>query len=141
MARTTSDLVKTTVETDDTISTDLAAYIAVANAIVTEKCEPAVDSNGDKIHDATRLEMIERYLAGHFYACRDNAARITSESAGPVSASYSSSIGKGLEQTIQGQQAMALDTSGALSDWNTELTNNKKKRKASVTWGGKKLEN
>lgn len=104
MARTTSGAVEGIIEVDSSIS--LTPFIESANALVTEVCVPLE-------YDDIRLELIERWLAAHFYAIRD--PRTTSEKAGPVSANYQSKVDLGFNVTHYGQMAMRLDTLGGLA--------------------------
>jgi len=105
--RTTSELVAGIIEVDVTI--DLDPFIATSNSLVDEICVPAG-------YDDTRLELIERWLAAHFYAIRD--ARRTQEQAGSVAESFAIYVRLGLNQTPYGQQAMFLDTAGGLKRLN-----------------------
>lgn len=123
MARTTSELVGGIIEVDAAIS--LTPFILAANELVTEAC---VDSD---LTD-TRLELIERFLAAHFYTLRD--PRPTSEKAGPVSANYQSKVGLNLATSHYGQHAMVLDTSGGLAELSRRAS--RSKRTASATWVG-----
>lgn len=108
--RTTSANVGEIIEVDETIS--LTPFITVANELVTELC---IDSG----YTETRLELIERWLAAHFYAIRD--PRATSESVGGVGVSYQMSNGLNLNSTSYGQQVQLLDTAGSLSALNGSL--------------------
>jgi hypothetical protein len=119
--RTTSGAVEGIIEVDAAIS--LTPFIETASALVDEI---ATDSG----HDATRLELIERWLSAHFYAIRD--PRTTQEKAGTVGASYESKVDLALDLTRYGQQAMVLDSSGLLRS----LSSKKGRRQASVTWLG-----
>lgn len=121
--RTTSTLVEAIV--DVTEGVDLDPYLLAANELVTEICVPAG-------YDATRLELIERWLAAHFYCVYDPRAQ--SESAG-VSASYEGSAAMFLERTRYGQMAMILDTAGGLAKLNDE-TKKGQARTVGVTWLG-----
>jgi hypothetical protein len=106
MPRTTSLAVGGIVELDSNIST--APAIETASALVDDHCSSLAD---------TRQELVERYLAAHFYSLR--VRQVASEKAGPVSQNFEAPVlGKGLEQTTFGQQAMGLDSSGNLSAWN-----------------------
>jgi hypothetical protein len=105
--RTNDAKVSAVIEVDPTIA--LAPFIAAANELVTELC-------GSIGYSDVRLEQIETWLAAHFYAIRD--PRVSSESAGGVSASYMNSVGLYLTQTPYGQQAMMLDTKGGLASVN-----------------------
>jgi len=129
MARTTSEEVALIIEVDGSIS--LTPFIEAANALVTEKC-----STDD--YDATRLELIERWLSAHFYAIRD--ARPTNERAGSVGASYQSKVDLGFDVTHYGQMAMRLDTAGGLAALNAEAKKGGS-RTAMVTWAGKDATN
>ena len=129
MARTTSEEVALIIEVDGSIS--LTPFIEAANALVTEKC-----STDD--YDATRLELIERWLSAHFYAIRD--ARPTNERAGSVGASYQSKVDLGFDVTHYGQMAMRLDTAGGLAALNAEAKKGGS-RTATVTWAGKDATN
>lgn len=125
MARTTEELVTEIVSVDDSI--DIAPFIEVASSIV-DKVESA-DSNS-ALSDED-LELIERWLAAHFYCIRD--PRTSAEKAGPVSATYQSKVGTGFAVTHYGQQAMALDVTGYLKTMSSELA---RRKVATVTWLG-----
>jgi hypothetical protein len=101
MARTTADAVKGIVEVDSDSVADLTPFIETASELVTELCEPAG-------YDETRLELIERWLAAHFYTIRDN--RRVSEAIGSVNEWYQYKLGLNLACSMYGQQAMMLDT-------------------------------
>lgn len=110
MARTDSDAVGGIIEVDSNIS--LTPFIEVANSLVTDLC------TNDDYTDA-KLELIERWLAAHFYAIRDQ--RIASETAGPVTETKQYKVGLHLDQTIYGQQAMLIDTEGNLAGLNQRM--------------------
>ena len=132
MARTTVDQVEAIVDIDSGIS--LAPFIEIANAIVTEKCATATDADGNLVHDATRLELIERWLSAHFYHIRDNRPNI--DKADVVSRAYRSKVDLGFNVTHYGQQAMLIDTSGALSRLNQQSQSGKGNT-VSFSWLGK----
>lgn len=69
---------------------------------------------------AAELELIERWLAAHFYACADRT--YSSNSTLDSSASYDGQTGKALESTMYGQTALGLDPSGALAALNSRNT-------------------
>jgi len=132
MSRTTPALLKTVIEVDEQSFSDanLEVFITVANELVTEFCAEAGFTD-------VRLELIERYLACHFYAIRD--PRASSESAG-VSVSYlNPSVGMYFEGTTFGQQALLLDTSGALAAL-SKSTKDGGKGTVGVTWLGTEAE-
>jgi hypothetical protein len=119
MARTTSANVESIIEVDASIS--LLPFISVANELVTEMC---LDSG----YSDERLELIERWLAAHFYCTRD--PRPTRQQAGPVAENLQSIVDLGLNNSHYGQAAMVFDTAGNLKRLN------KGKKAASVTWLG-----
>lgn len=123
MPRTTSSLVGGIIEVDANI--DLDPFIVTANALLNK----IADDTG---HDATHLELIERYLAAHFYTLRD--PRYTQERAGPVGASYQSKVDLNLATSHYGQTAMVLDTSGELAALNQLAL--KGGQTVSLTWLG-----
>lgn len=133
MARTTRALVEGIIEVDAGIVPDDAAmepFILPANELVTEVCTG--DAGPANAYTSDRLELIERWLAAHFYAQRD--PRYASEKAGSVGGNYQSKVDLGLDNTHYGQMAMRLDTNGGLADLNRK--SKKGKRKLAVTWLG-----
>lgn len=113
MPRTTYAQVAEIIEIDATITTDAAPFIATANALVTRVCADKLDEDGTAYYTDDDLELIERWLAAHFYAIRD--PRYASEAAGSVNASYQYKVDLHLAVTTYGQQAMMLDTAGGLA--------------------------
>lgn len=108
--RTTAEAVAKIIELDLVSVPDIEPFILVANELVTELCS-------DSDYSATRLELIERWLAAHFYCARD--PRAASEGLGGLSTGFSlASLGQYLAGTIHGQQAMMLDTAGNLAALN-----------------------
>ncbi len=89
---------------DATIS--LTPFIEVANSVVNDVC---LNSG----YDATKLELIERWLAAHFFRIRDKAEG--SEQAGSVLRSFQFKLGLNLAVTMYGQQAMVVDFKGNLA--------------------------
>lgn len=124
------------VETGD----DVTAHIETANALVTEICEPLLQSDGvTPKHDATRLELIERYLAAHFYASHKPRAQVET-----VFGAVSETKDRGefklfLNNTRYGQHAMVLETTGTLAAYNNALETAKTQLPAggrNITWLG-----
>lgn len=133
MPRTTRALVGAIIELDGNIVSDdaaMAPFIATASELVTECCTgdnaPATEYSDD------RLELIERWLAAHFYAMRD--PRSASEGAGAVSVAYQSSVGMGFAASHYGQQVMRLDTNGGLARLDRNARDGTKRPR--VTWLG-----
>lgn len=113
MARTTYDAVAELAEVDTTITTTLAPYIESASWMVETHLTPILHpTTGLAFYDDTALELIERYLAAHFYVLRD--PHRSSESAG-VSESYQRVINMFFDQSVYGQHAKLLDYSGTLA--------------------------
>lgn len=126
--RTTSEAVAEIIEVDVLISLD--PFIAVASALVDEVCE----TNEDADYSEERLELIERWLAAHFYTNRD--PRAVTERAGPVSATYQSKVDLNLSTSHYGQTAMTLDTAGGLAALNQKIIKGYGSRTVEVTWLG-----
>lgn len=77
--------------------------------------------------DATELELVERWLAAHFYATYNQQGQ--QERAGKVSITYQGKTGMALENSKWGQTAMLVDSSAQLAQWNDSV---KKGRKTTV---------
>ena len=105
MPRTNASAVAGIIELDPTI--DLTPFIETAAAFVDQLAENSAALTPE------RLELIERWLAAHFYATRD--PRTASEHAGPVGANYQSAVTIGLQNSHYGQVALRLDTTGTLA--------------------------
>lgn len=131
--RTTSDNVKGVLrlgseggDYDDVANPSLTPYIATANAITSRVYTCSVQKK--LTLSTTELELIERWLAAHFYAMSDQtyAQRSTQGASG----SFQGQTGMGLEATKYGQTALAVDYSGCLTAIN-------KRQFASGFWLGK----
>lgn len=110
MAARVSDIeVRMVIEID--ASLDIDAFILAANLMVTALCT-------DSSLLATQLKEIERWLSAHLVAIREPMA--LSRKAGPFAESYMSKVALGLDVTHWGQQAMLMDTSGALAQANKQ---------------------
>ena len=127
MARITDVDVIELIDVDSSISLD--PFISAANELVTELCTSSSYSD-------TRLEMIEAWLAAHFYLMRDQA--VDTAKAGSVSVKYQYKIGLQLAQTKQGQTAMMLDTAGNLANLSKKIERGRSAT-AGVTWAGTDL--
>jgi len=119
MPRTTSELVAGIIEVDESITLD--PFILAASALVDDIAERSG-------HDSDRLQLIETWLAAHFYTVRD--PRPTSERASTIEVRYQSAVDLNLATSHYGQMAMTLDTSGLLRAISAG------KRRPSVTWLG-----
>jgi len=104
--RTTSVAVAGIIEVDVAISLD--PFIETASALLDR-----VFATYDTPYPASYEEIIERWLAAHFYAVRDN--RKDSEKADVVSEKNMYEVDLGFNVTIYGQQALALDDQGGLA--------------------------
>jgi hypothetical protein len=105
MARVNDAEVRLIIDIDTSI-TDLTPFITIANLLVTDKL-------GASSLSVELLKEIERWLAAHFVAMRDQ--RVKSESIGGISTVYTGTTGQGLFSTLYGQTAMTLDTTGILT--------------------------
>lgn len=110
--RTTSTAVGKLIEIYDE-DVDFDPFIETANSVVTDVCT-------DSGYSAAKLELIERWLAAHFYAVRELPAH--SESVRGVSESKMYYVGMDLRSTMYGQQAMLIDTAGNLAALNKQMT-------------------
>jgi hypothetical protein len=125
MSYTTDTAVRGIIETDAAI--DLSPFIDTAASLVEDICVPLG-------YSTAKLELIERWLAAHFYAIRDK--RIESEKVGPLSeAKEKPKLDLALNNTTYGQQAMLVDTLGGLAAWNDQIVNGNTGA-VSVTWLG-----
>jgi len=123
--RTTEEAVAKIVEVDSTI--DVEPFIEVANELVTEVC-------ADSSYTAARLELIERWLAAHFYSVRD--MKIATEAAGSVSQTHQYAVGLNLNVTVYGQQVLILDTDGSFAALQAQAKSGTM-RTVGITWLGK----
>lgn len=108
-ARNTATTVKEIISVDAAITdSQINNFINAAYLLMTQ-ADLANKGLGEDI-----LTEIEKWLAAHFLATLD--PRTESEEFVDVwRGKYQGKTGKGLEATIYGQQALALDTSGSLA--------------------------
>lgn len=130
MARTTQAKVLEILDLGGVTEPDLTPFITAASSLVTELCADVA------AYDAERLELIETWLAAHFFSIKD--PRMASETAGGAGGTYRGQTGMNLEATLYGQQAMVLDTNGALSDVNEDVGDGKR-GVTGIAWLGKEL--
>ncbi len=111
MARTTPDLVQALLQNDYGPGVDLEPFIDTATLIVSRVASCAT-LKGLGL-SATELEMIERWLAAHFYVMSDQV--LASKSTNGASGSFQGQTGMSLESSKYGQAAMNVDYSGCLT--------------------------
>ena len=116
--RTTPTLVEGIIEIDSAIG--LTPFIAAANALVTQCCTDLTED-----YTTGQLQIIETWLAAHFYTVRD--MRAEAEKAGPVSEKFQSKVDLGFDTSHYGQMAMRLDWKGGLAALNEEVKKGIKK--------------
>ena len=124
MARVTEAEVSAIIETDGTLSID--PFIDVATALV----DHIVTQDDNSLLTTALLKEIEKFLAAHFYAHRDQ--QYMQKKTGDASATFQVKIGLGLSSTQWGQTAMQLDVSGTLASLSVG------KKRASMNWAGYK---
>lgn len=117
MARTTAAAVKAVLlpgkDYDTENSPDLTPFIDTASAYVDDIVTCAADQDPAVTLTDARLELIERWLAAHFYVVSDQT--YASKSTEGASASFHGQTGMYIESSRYGQTAMSLDKSGCLA--------------------------
>jgi hypothetical protein len=97
---------------------DLTPYIAAANAVVNQVVSlsskrPLAGNFFGTTLDSTTAELVERWLAAHYYQAQDKG--FESKSTGVSSGSFQGQKGStGLETTEYGKRALLLDWTGCL---------------------------
>jgi hypothetical protein len=118
---------------DDVNSIDLTAFISTANSLVNK-----VASNDTySLLSSTDLELIERWLAAHFYAHADQISQ--SRGGGRANASFQGQTAMMLTSTQYGQTAMVLDVTGYLSKLNQQAQTGP--MRAGMVWLGTRYRN
>lgn len=130
MPRTTPSAIADIISVEE--GDNLSPFIEAASAIVDRVVATAKDEDGSPYYNEPQLELIERWLAAHFYAIYSPRARV--ESVSSLRVMYEGETGLGLEHTRYGQQAMLLDTAGGLARLNKQLS--KGRAKIAVYWLG-----
>lgn len=110
-----------------TLYPDMDANVSADPFIVTAHMLVYENLDGKGLSD-TRLKQIEMYLAAHFSAVSHGVPSF--EAAGRVQESRQYKVDLGLKNTMFGQQAIALDTTGTLRG----IANGSKR--VSMTWLG-----
>lgn len=130
MSRTTSDLVKAVLaagqDYDLDNNPDLAAYIqpavAITNRIAACATNRGMGMQGLQVAgqtvagedtEGTELELIERYLAAHFYVQSDE--NYQSKTTAGASANFQGRTDMGIDASKYGQTAKRIDWSGCLT--------------------------
>jgi hypothetical protein len=93
-------------------TTDLTPFIASASAIVDQVIVLAAKKPNPVFFDAVTPELIERWLACHFYCQVDLLYQ--SKSTGGASASFQGQTSTDFDSTRYGQTACNIDYSGML---------------------------
>jgi hypothetical protein len=111
---------------------DLTPFIETASALIDVLCAAST-------YGAAQFELIERWLAAHYYAC-DRVRTERQAVSGAVSEeAVKMKFDLMLNNTVYGQQAMILDTDGSLAAHNNTLQDVKTVLPGSgqrVTWLG-----
>jgi hypothetical protein len=107
-------------------TTSLTPFIDTATSLVDD-----IDmADTSSLMSDNRLELIERYLAAHFYAHADMIA--ASRSTGAAGGSFQGQTSLGFDGTYYGQTAKRLDATGLLMKLDMPV-----RPKASLKWMGK----
>jgi hypothetical protein len=124
LARTTEKAVKAVLLDHYDATSGLQAFVDTASALVDDIAAK------DATVAASRLALIECYLAAHFYAHADMIA--AGRSTGAASGQFQGQTGMGFDATLYGQTAKRLDPTGVLVNLDQPL-----RPKASMSWLGK----
>jgi hypothetical protein len=122
--RTTQALVQAIIDVEPDF--DVSPFITAANMLTTGVCTypaPRRHEHGKVPYTdgfiGSQMEIIERWLAAHFYQVFDTA--IMASRALDASATFAIKIDYDLRSTIYGQQAMVLDFQANLAKWNNSM--------------------
>lgn len=105
-------------------SANLDPYIDTASKLVDKVAQCDTDGEMDDQH----LELLERWLAAHFYAVTRRPAKLSRKIGAASTTYHRGMLGKGYESSPYGQQALALDVTGCLRKLG--------RQKAGATWVG-----
>lgn len=105
----------------------LTPFIATAESVITAHCSSL---------GVTQRAVVDRWLSAHFAFIA--LGRAASEKADVVGQAYQYKVGLFLENTMYGQQAMLLDTTGGLAALNARMK--KGLAKSSVEWLGESVD-
>jgi len=108
---------------------DVAPFIASATAVV-DRVDACATDKGVTL-SSTELELIERWLAAHFYKSSDRQEQ--SKRTMSAAATFGGKTGLNLDGTTYGQTAMVLDPSGCLA-----AVGSGERKRASCFWAGRR---
>jgi hypothetical protein len=99
----------------DDLGEIIALDEAISSAVAIETAHLLVEDHCSGLgYDEDRLVLLEKWLAAHLYAVL--SPQIRSEAIGPISESFVfGQLGKGLDGTMYGQQALRLDSARGLA--------------------------
>lgn len=120
---------------DEARATEVYAFLEAAAIMVDQMVACAADQDPAITFTATELEVIERWLAAHFYQAGPDLG-YSSSSTLQASASYQGKTDEGLRATFYGQMAMRLDKSGCLADIDSDAGDDAGPEVASGFWLG-----
>ena len=112
--KTTVDEVKKIIETD-LEDDDVTSYIESTYAFLDNVLST-------KLTDGALLTRIHQWVTAHFLAST-REQQLSSAEAGSAKAKFQGMTGMRLESTHYGQNAMVMDTTGTLTDLNTDGQN------------------
>lgn len=104
-------------------------------AVITNRVATCATEKKTPLTDA-ELELVERWLAGHYYQKSDRG--YASSNTEGASASFDGKTGMYFESTLYGQTAIEIDPSGCLKDLQLASTGAALRPVASASWLGKR---
>jgi len=128
--RTNDAAVRDIIESESTVS--MEPFIASASVVV--DWLETQDLADEVILTATALELIERWLAAHYYEAYDR--QYSSKSVGGASGSFQGQTAMVFMSTKYGQNACSIDCTMRLAERSAQVSDGMK-RTARVTWGGR----
>lgn len=133
MARTSAAAVKAILlpgkDYDNDQAADLTPFIDTASAMV-DDVVACISAKGGMALTAARLELIERWLAAHYFKVSDKP--YSSRSTEGASGGFDGQTAMYLESTLYGQTALRLDSSGCL-----DAAGGKEVKTAGAAWLGR----
>ena len=133
MPRTTSNSVKNILGANYDGTTPLHPFVITASSLVNKVA--GKDLTG--VLSSDDLELIERWLAAHFYGHADQFYQ--QRSTGRASGGFQGQTAMVFNSTQYGQTALALDVTGELARIQQQATTGK--QKAGILWGGTRMTN